>query len=150
VEATDTIDLDGHPLMFDIGESGDRLSTGVVDAIETLATRVPIDVDAFAQDDQGDPLEIDATCFVRELRPHRWISAAGVENDPAACALIDDSTFYTVIPGTLVEFTMKLQNVGCFAGDDQWRRFLAWIIVRGDHVTYLDRHLLVVVVPPAP
>ncbi|MBI5486794.1 MAG: hypothetical protein HY905_05650 [Deltaproteobacteria bacterium] len=148
VRATDTIDLDGQPFLFEIGTNGSALTTSVVDAIETMVSRMPLDVDAFAQDDQGDALGIDATCFVRELRPYRWIGPTDIENDPEACDGMDDSTFYGVSPGSLVEFSVVFQNHGCFGGDDQWRVFRAWLIVRGDHVTYLDRHLLVVVVPP--
>ena len=147
VVATGAVDLDGIPLVYDIGSDGGGLSTSVVDAIELLATRVPFDVDTFTEDDPSDPLGIDATCFIRRIIPLRWLGPTGIENDPEAAAGMDESTFYEVLPGTNVEFTVQFQNDGCFAGDEFARVFLATIVVQGDHVTRLDERVVLIIVP---
>ncbi|MBI5491118.1 MAG: hypothetical protein HY905_27550, partial [Deltaproteobacteria bacterium] len=147
VVATGAVDLDGIPLIYDIGSNASGLGTGVVDAIEMLATRVPFDVDTFTEDDPGDPLGVDATCFIRRIIPLRWIGPTGIENDPESAAGMDESTFYEVLPGATVEFTVQFQNVGCFAGDEYARVFLATIVVQGDHVTRLDERVVLIIVP---
>jgi hypothetical protein len=60
---------------------------------------------------------------------------------------MDESTFYEVLPGATVEFTVQFQNVGCFAGDELARVFLATIVVQGDHVTRLDERVVLIIVP---
>jgi hypothetical protein len=147
VMATGTIDLDGLPLIYDIGYDGSRLSTSVVDAIEMLATRVPFDVDTFTEDDPTDPLGIDATCFIKRIIPLRWIGPTGIEFDPDAAAGMDESTFYTVLPGTRVEFTVQFRNDVCFEGDEYARLFMATIVVQGDHVARLDERVVLIIVP---
>jgi len=147
VIATGAIDLDGRPLIFDIGSDGAGLGTDVVEAIVTLATRVPFDVDTFTEDDPTDPLGIDARCFIRRITPLRWFGPTGIENDPEVAAGMDDSTFYEVLPGARVEFTVLFQNVDCFAGDDMARAFRATIVVQGDHVARLDERVVLIIVP---
>ena len=147
VVATGAIDMDGQPLIFNVGASGELLSTSVVDAIEMLATRVPFDVDTYTEDDPTDPLGIDATCFIRRIIPLEWYGPTGVAHDPAAAAGMDESTFYEVLPGTQVTFTVQFQNVGCFEGDEMMRAFRAIIVVQGDHVARLDERIVLIIVP---
>ena len=145
--ATGAIDMDGRPLVFDVGYDGALLSTSVVDAIEMIATRVPFDVDTYAEDDPTDPLGIDATCFIRRIIPLEWYGPTGLAHDPAAAAGLDESTFYEVLPGTQVKFTVQFQNVGCFEGDEMMRAFRAIIVVQGDHVARLDERIVLIIVP---
>jgi hypothetical protein len=147
VVATGAIDMDGRPLIFDIGSDGHGLTTSVVDAIVMLATKVPFDVDTYTEDDPTDPLGVDATCFIRRIIPHEWYGPTGIPHDPTAAAGMDESTFYEVLPGTQVEFDVEFQNVGCFAGDAMMRAFRATIVVQGDHVTRLDERIVLIIVP---
>ncbi|MBW2262834.1 MAG: hypothetical protein JRG91_12735, partial [Deltaproteobacteria bacterium] len=54
--ATDTgaVDTSGDPLVFNVGGSGTGLGADVVTAVDTLATAIPIRVDAIAEDDPSD------------------------------------------------------------------------------------------------
>jgi hypothetical protein len=147
VVATGAVDLTGRPLLWDIGYDGRSLTTSVIDGVETLATRVPFDVDTLVEDDPTDALGVDARCFVKRIIPLRWFGPTGIENDPEAALMMDDSTFYQVLPGTQVEFTVQFQNDGCYHGDEQARLFMATIVVQGDHVTRLDERVVLIIVP---
>ncbi len=147
VVATGAVDSDGRPIIFDIGAGGEALTASVVDAIETLATKVPFDVDTFTEADPAYPLGVDTRCFVRRISPVRWFGPTGIENDPAAARRMDASTFYHVLPGTRVEFNVQFQNAGCYAGDSEARLFVAAIVVRGDNVMRLDERIVLIIVP---
>jgi hypothetical protein len=148
VVATGAVDLmTGRPIMFNIGYDASGLTDGVIDAVEALATRVPFDVDTLVEDDPTDSLGVDARCFVKRIIPLQWFGPTGIANDPEAALMMDDSTFYQVLPGTQVEFTVQFQNDGCYHGDEQARLFMATIVVQGDHVTRLDERVVLIIVP---
>lgn len=68
----------------------------------------------------------------------------------AAVARTDLSTFYRVVPGTRVRFTITFQN-DVFEGDCRSSTlFHSYIDVVGDGVTRLDTREVFVVVPAAP
>ena len=144
--ATGAVDLDGRPLVYDIGSDGALLGTSVVDAIEMLATRVPFDVDTFTEPDPAYPLGVDTRCFIRRIIPQEWFEPSGMTHEQAV-AFMDESTFYQVLPGTNVEFLVQFQNAGCFDGDDLARIFRATIVVQGDHVMRLDERVVLIIVP---
>jgi hypothetical protein len=155
--ATGAVDLEGNPLVFDIGSNGENLDTQVVDAVEILATKVPFDVDTYTRDMPDgymDPgwEEVDATCFIKKRIPQPgWDPPPGYTADEAV-AFYDQSAFYLVLPGTQITFRVQFQNyideaTNCYEGDDFARVFLARIIVRGDGVTDLDEREVVIIVP---
>jgi hypothetical protein len=155
-EATGSVDLEGSPLVYDIGSSGEYLDIRVVDAVETLASDVPVDVDTYVRD-MPDPytdpgwVEVDASCFVKERVPQPgWTPPPGYTAEEAV-ERYDLSTFYTVVPGTRVTFRVTFENSldggACYEGDDVPRVFLARIVVRGDRSTDLDERIVVILVP---
>lgn len=99
--ALGTIDVDGNPLVFDIGDDGGGLDDTVVDAVKTLADRVRFDVDAIVEDVPGDP--IDARTLIESIRPLAADPANGFES-------MSDTAFFGVIPGTRVTFSVTLRN----------------------------------------
>ena len=144
VIATGAVDLDGIPIMYDIGYSGDGLSTGVVDSIEMLATRVPFDVDTFTEDDPGDPLGIDATCFIRRIIPLRWFGPTGIENDPESAAGMDESTFYEFCRA--LRSSSRCSSKRRLLRGREFARVFRDDVVQGDHVTRLDERVVLIIV----
>ncbi|MBW2260819.1 MAG: hypothetical protein JRG91_02515, partial [Deltaproteobacteria bacterium] len=55
---TDSEDVSGHPLVFTISTTGGGLGPQVVDAIEILASQVPVDATAFLRDDPSDLVDV--------------------------------------------------------------------------------------------
>jgi hypothetical protein len=155
---TGTVDDAGEPLVFDIGTEGERLDTTVVDAVETLATRVQFDVDTYVVDHVDgytDIEEVDARCFVKDRVPQEgWIPPSGFTPE-AAVSRIDATTFFDVMPGTTITFEIGFRNhvtddEACYDGDLMARVFRATIVVRGDRVTDLDEREVIIIVPARP
>ncbi len=154
-EATSSVDLDGNTLVYDLpdgGGSSSAFTETVVGAIETIATRVPLDVDTALRDDTTDT--VDARLFIKRRQPACsavppstpcWFPPGGVtERD--AVAHVDQSTFYGVIPGTRVRFRITFQN-DSFRGESQAKIFIAYIDVRGGGSAVLDTRQVFVIVP---
>jgi len=155
---TGTVDDSGNPLVFDIGTEGEYLDVTVVDAIETLATRVQFDVDTYIvdhPDGYSDIEEVDATCFVKERIPQEgWLPPSGFTPEEAVSG-IDSITFFNVMPGTAITFLVRFRNhidddTACYEGDLRARVFRATIVVRGDSVTDLDEREVIIIVPARP
>jgi hypothetical protein len=162
-EGTGSVDVDGVPLVYDLpngtGTSApETLIRVVTDAVSTLATRVPLDITTAVRNDPANPMMFDATRFIKRRVPscqvppvnmNCWTPPMGVAMR-AAVARTDLSTFYRVIPGTRVRFTITFQN-DVFEGDCRSSTlFHAYIDVVGDGVTRLDTREVFVVVPAAP
>lgn len=157
--ATDTVDLDGRSLVYDmpqIGTSEDDFVDTVVGAIDTVARRIPFDVDTALRAGPSPRPEIDPRDFVRSRRPacratppaeSCWRAGDGVPHDRAVGAL-DDDAFLDVVPGTDVVFRVELVN-DVFRGGAHPEVFVTFIDVRGDAVTTLDTRAVYVVVPAA-
>lgn len=63
-EGTSSVDLEGNPLVFDLPGGGTVSSTfvtTVVDAVNTLATRVPIDINTSPRNDPANPAMVSNT-----------------------------------------------------------------------------------------
>ena len=155
---TGTVDDSGEELVFDIGTEGEYLGETVVDAVETLATRVQFDVDTYVVDHPDgytDIPEVDARCFVKERVPQEgWIPPSGFTPEQAVDH-IDTTSFYDVMPGTSITFLVTFRNhvdadTACYEGDVMARVFRATIVVRGDHVTDLDEREVIIIVPAKP
>jgi len=155
--ATGSVDLAGAELVYDLtagGASDEAFVDTIVEALETIATRVPFDVDTALRDDPTDPEGVDARRFIRSRMPACratpatdpcWDAPVGVAHD-AAVRGIDDTTFQRVVPGTRVKFRIAFQN-DFYRSNTSARVFVAFVDVRADHVTPLDTRQVFIVVP---
>ncbi len=155
---TGTVDDAGMPLVFEIGTDGAGLGESVVDAVEIIATRVAFDVDTTVRDHPDgytDIPEVDASCFVKARIPQTgWTPPLGFTPEQAV-SHIDSTTFFDVMPGTLIEFLVSFRNhvdadTACYEGDVMARVFTATIVVRGDGVADLDERVVIIIVPALP
>lgn len=156
-EETGSVDLDGNPLVYDLPNSADDtvfLDT-LVTAIQTVATRVPLDVDTALRDDSTDTPSVDARNFIKRRQPRCqsfpdelcWTEPLGVDHATAVAAY-DTSTFFGVVPGTLVKFRITFQN-DFLPGEQSARVFVAYIDVRAGGSAVLDTRQVYIVVPAA-
>ncbi len=157
-EESGSIDLDGNALVYDLPDGGGGSTIfvdQVVSAIETVATRVPMDVDTALRDDPSD--EVDATDFIKRRQPACraapptdpcWAPPEGITHEQAVAA-IDESTFFSAVPGTSVKFRITFQN-DFYEGDQISRVFIAFIQVRGSGAAVLDERQVFIVVPARP
>lgn len=136
--ATGTVDGDGNALVSQA--SGGNVSDSVIDAIRTLVQGVPQDVTRRLENVDGNPDNIDATRFIKAVRPNATIPAGGATS-------MDDRTFYHVTPGTEVEFTVEFDN-DFRMPNGRTEIFRAQIIVVGNGVADLDVRQVYIVVPP--
>jgi hypothetical protein len=154
-EETGSIDLDGNPLVYDLPNTTDRttFTNTIVNAIETVATRVPLDVDTGLRDDASDPQRVDARSFIKRRQPSClstgeddcWTAPTGIAHADAVAAY-DTSTFFGVVPGTLVRFRITFQN-DFYPGGATAELFIAFIDVRGGGAAVLDTRQVFIVVP---
>ena len=133
---TGAVTADGSPIVLDIGRRGERLDTGVIDAIRTLVEEVPIDIDALAEDSPFDAF--DALRFVREIETLGAIPASG--------AIDLGDRYQAVTPGTRVRFRVNLANAS-IERLPEVQRYYVNIVLRGDGVTRLQETLVEVVIP---
>jgi predicted small lipoprotein YifL len=131
---------DGVPIVFDIGETGSRLSEGVIQSIRTLASVIELDIDVVLID--PDPRDgVDPREFVDRVLPLRAEPMSGVgEIDVAA------GVFRRVRTGTRVVFQLSLRNDAVAPGVGP-QRFLLEIVFRGDGRQRLDSRIIEIVVP---
>lgn len=139
---TEAFAASGEPLVYEIGQRGERLGTGVVDAIKTFANTVRFDIDLALRDlDPSD--DIDAPALVERVIP---VSASPMENigsiDPAAGAFRD------VLAGTQVQFELQLRNDVVVPGSEPQRVQLQ-IVFRGDERNRLGTETIEIVIPAA-
>ncbi len=135
-EATGTV-VDGEPLVLDGPADGSGLSDTLVDGIVELAGGVVQDVDTTREDDPADA--VDATRFIVSIVPDSAAPAANVSG-------MDESTFFDVVPGTVVTFTVTFRNDFVPHGPVA-QVFRATIVVRGNGVARLDERDVYVVIP---
>ncbi len=156
-EESGSIDLEGNALVYDLPDGGGSSAAfidAVVGAVETVATRVPQDVDTALRDDPTDTEGVDATQFIKRRQPACratpptdpcWAPPADVTLEDAVAA-VDESTFFGVVPGTQVTFRITFQND--FLGDNRdTLLFIAFIDVRGSGAAVLDTRQVFIIVP---
>ncbi len=139
--ATDTGAVSGGtPLVFNIGERGESLSTNVIAAVRTLADVIQFDVDTVLVDpvpgDAVDPRE-----FVDEVIALRAEPMSGVTS-------IEGGVFFGVSTGTRVIFQLQLRNDVIAPGVGP-QRFLLEIVFRADGRTRLGSTIIELVIPGA-
>lgn len=157
---TGTVDLDGNALVYDLPNSASTadFQRQIIEAIETVATRVALDVDTALRDDPSDTEDVDARGFIKQRTPacnamgggmptdDCWAEPMGVTHDQAI-ATFDLSTFYGVVPGTRVTFRITFQNDFYQNPDFRTKLFIGFIDVRGGGTTVLDTRQVFIVVP---
>lgn len=143
---TGTVDLGGAPLVY-LASDG-TVSSSIVMGIETIAGRTPQDVDTTTENVPGNPDGFDATLFIKAITPLEGYNMGSSGPRPGVTYTSkDEHTFFQVVPGTQVEFTVRfLNDVRPPAASAQI--FRATIIVRGNGVARLDSHNVYIVVPP--
>jgi len=141
---TGTVRADGTPLVFSIMAGGTGLDAAVVDAVVELTSATPQDVNTRTENVAGNPDEFDATLFIKSIIPDEGYrdGIAGTGYDSK-----DDTTFYGVIPGTLVDFDIDFYN-DVRPPATVTQIFQARIIVVGNGVADLDSRNVYILVPP--
>jgi hypothetical protein len=141
---TGTVRADGSPLVFTIASSGTGLDATVVDAVVELVSGTPQDVSTRTENRPGNPDDFDATLFIKSITPEEGyrdgIAGTGYTSK-------DETTFYQVIPGTLVDFAIDFHN-DVRPPAETAQIFQARIIVVGNGVADLDARNVYIVVPP--
>lgn len=139
---TGTLGDDGAPLVFDIGDRGERLTDSVIRAIETLANVIRFDVDTVLEDvDRTDG--IDPRMFVEAVVPVRADPMSNVESIDR-----DAGVFRGVLAGTTVVFELHIVAGSVVPGPTA-QRFLLEVVFRGDGRTRLGSRIIEIVIPGA-
>jgi hypothetical protein len=162
--ATDTgaMDLGGTPLVYSTDWSGTGLGTEVVTGVQTLATSVPLRIDAVPADDPSDTVNA-VTEFIDSIEAN----ASGesitdpVSGEVRICtgpptidAPIDETGdgipdyFPRVLPGTSVCFDIHAKRNVTVPATREPQMFRATIQVMGDGITILDERDIFFLVPP--
>jgi hypothetical protein len=145
---TGAVRADGSPLCFELGPTGTMITSEVVNAIAELVGGTPQDVSTTTENVPGNPDEFDARRFIMSIRPREAYRDGRMGAIPGfTYASRDETTFYEVIPGTLVEFDIDFWN-GVRPPADVAQVFQARIIVLGNGVARLDERRVFIVVPP--
>ena len=144
---TGSVDGSGTPLVYD--SAGGEVSDAIIMGIETLVGGTPQDVSTRTENVLGNPDGFDATLFIKNIVPVEGYGPAG-ESGPipgVTYASKDETTFYEVIPGTQVEFTIDFWN-DVRPTPIRTEIHQAKIIVVGNGVADLDFRNVYIVVPP--
>jgi predicted small lipoprotein YifL len=135
--ATGAVDTDGVPLVYSVSSSGTGLDIEVVRGIESLALRVPLDVDAVSLDWPGD--DLDATILIERIEA---VSA----DPPAGVDRIEGNTFYNAQPGTRLAFRVYV-DVSVIPRPPTVRVYPVIVRIRGNRVSVLREETLYIAVP---
>ena len=143
---TGTVTREGDPIVHQISPDGTGLSDSVAEQIQTLITGTPQDVSTRLVDDPYDT--VDATQFIKAVRP--------VEGDPPPPVGYDHhdgdqnpfGTFYGVIPGTTLTFSIEAYNDVVEQIENRTQIYRCTIVLLGNGVTRLDQRIVIIVIPP--
>jgi hypothetical protein len=140
---TGTVSGSGAPLVFD-AMNGGEVSDAILEGLENLVASTPQDVTTVTESAVGNPGDVDATRFIKSIVPAEGHTPAGTAG---GYANKDDTTFYGVVPGTSVDFTVDFHN-DFVEPPPRAQIYRAVIVVRGNGVARLDERQVYVVVPP--
>jgi hypothetical protein len=158
--ATGAVDIGGTPLVYDISSSGTGLGDQVINGVQTLATSVPLRIDAVPVDDPSDavnaPLEfidyIEANASGESIEdPVTHEVRVCTVTDPLP---VDDPAdghpdyFPRVLPGVPVCFDIHAKRNVTVPATREPQMFMATIQVMGDGITILDEREVYFLVPP--
>lgn len=159
-QATGAVDRAGRPLVFDLpapdAMNAAPFAAKVLEALDAVTRDVPVDLASAARNDPANANGVDASRMV--LRRVTTCAATGSERCWAApdglatpaVARTDLTTFYRVVPGTRVRFTVTLGN-DVAEGDPRasTRYRIALDVVGAAAASYGAREVQVIV-PPRP
>lgn len=156
-EGSGSVNIDGNPFIFDISTTNTTpFIEGTVEGVRQIASRTPIDISTQLENDPTNPAMVNATDFIVrrvpscEVEPRNrncFTPATGV-NPTDAVGRTDSSTFFRVLPGTRVRFTIVFANNDVFPGyEDRSTLFHAYIHVVGDGFARLDTREVFILVP---
>lgn len=156
-EGSGSVNIDGNPFIFDISTTNTQpFIEGTVEGVRQIASRTPIDISTQLENDPTNPAMINATEFIVrrvpscEVEPRNrncFTPATGVSLTEAV-GRTDSSTFFRVLPGTRVRFTIVFANNDVFPGyEDRSTLFHAYIHVVGDGFARLDTREVFILVP---
>jgi hypothetical protein len=156
-EGTGSVNVDGVPFIFDLRAGGGQsFIDSTVEGIRQIASRTPIDISTQLENDPTNPAMVDArefivrrvpSCEVAPRNRNCWTPGAGIAMADAV-ARTDSSTFFRVLPGTRVRFTIVFSNADVFPGyEDRSALFHAYIHVVGDGFARLDTREVFILVP---
>ena len=137
--------MSGNPLVFSISSNGSGLDSAVVDAVAALVGGTPQDVGTRTENVMGNPENIDATLFIKAITPVEGYSRDGIAGEGYTSK--DETVFYGVVPGTLVDFSVRFYN-DIRMPPATAEIFRAKIVVVGNGVADLDARNVYIVVPP--
>lgn len=140
---TGAVDGSGNPLVFDAMNDG-QVSDAIIEGIAGLAANTPQDVTTLTESVDGNPDGIDATRFIKAIVPVEGFTPDGAAGGYASK---DDTTFYGVVPGTLVDFVVDFEN-DFVESPARARIYRAVIVVQGNGTARLGERRVFIVVPP--
>lgn len=145
--ATGSVRADGTPLVFTGAAS--TTSSQIIEGITSLVGGTPQDVSTRTENVAGNPDNFDATQFIKSIIPFEGYAPSGASgpNPGVTYTSKDATTFYQVIPGTQVEFTIDFWN-DVRPTPTHTEIHQAKIIVVGNGVADLDFRNVYIVVPP--
>ncbi len=158
--ATGSVDTTGSPLAFTIPGDGTGLGDQVIDAIEMLASQVPLDIFADAVDvDEGPSDSVDATIFIDRIVPNTVggvvdpadptrVCVGGLHVEDTAGGDTVPDVFVDVLPGTVVCFDIYPAKNVTVEPEPMPLLFLAQVRVIGEGITVLDTRDVWFLVPP--
>lgn len=144
---TGSVRSDGSPLVFTGAAS--TTADQIINGITSLVGGTPQDVSTRTENVAGNPDGFDATLFIKSIVPVEGYGPAGeVGAIPGVTYTSKDATtFYQVIPGTQVEFTIDFWN-DARPTPTHTEIHQAKIVVVGNGVADLDFRNVYIVVPP--
>ncbi|NMC71051.1 MAG: VWA domain-containing protein [Myxococcales bacterium] len=157
---TGAVDTGGSPLVYSTDWGGSGLGTEVVNGVQTLATNVPLRIDAVPVDDPSDAVDAPA-----EFIDYIEANASGesitdpVSGEVRICTVtdplpVDDPAdghpdyFPRVLPGVPVCFDIHVKQNWTVPATREPQMFRATIQVMGDRITILDERDVFFLVPP--
>ncbi|MFO8072839.1 MAG: hypothetical protein R6V85_13280 [Polyangia bacterium] len=135
---TNSVDSQNQPFNFEISSDGNGLSGAVVDAVLDLTANIQLDVTTEPESIEN-PHQVDTTGFIKAIVP---TAAAPPENVNS----MDQTTFYGVVPGTMVTFNVDFYNDIFEPEEPEATLFEALINVVGEG-TDLDSREVYIIVP---
>jgi len=137
-EGTGSVDSSGNPFNFEISSDGTGLTDAIVNAVIDLTHNVQLDISTRPENDPGNPFQVDATRFIKRITPDE-------SNPVAAYDSKDESTFFQVDPGTLVDFDVSFLNDFFQPTTVEATLFTATIFVVGDATPLSSRQVYIIV-----
>jgi hypothetical protein len=160
--ATGSVDHEGRPLIFDLGDEALRTPaafTAVVQGAFSQVTRaLPMDVSTAVRNDAANPGGVDATAMVRlrvtacaaAMRANGcWTAPTGLTDD-AAVSRADLTTLYRTVPGTRVRFAVTFGNETVEGDARASTRLRLYLDAMGEGGAPLGSREVRVIVPPRP